>query len=406
MKNSFCKIYIIFLLLILFQNNSGYAQTSLKGYLDSRFFLVNTETGFSSADPDAEKSYGGYSRARFKLSSKPGENSFLYIAADLFHYYGYMESLINLSRISSAAGGMGTSTNEINLDRAYFQLYHKNLELTIGRQRIAWGQSFVWSPFDVFNRKNVFEPQEEKGGVDGVRSIIRLGQFNALEAVFTPGETFKISRMGVRLRFQFSNIDGVINVIKDYDGFTTRQLYGATFRGENEIGWWFEIARARDKNDILIKQTFPFKFADFFYRKWYNMFVFGADYTFMIGNGVTITAEFLYDESGEPDMKKYDFRLSSNGRRTFLAQKYVYTSMQYDFTDLWSGTIANVSNLDDSGLILIPNLRYAYNQNVDFIFGGNLFFADSGTEFNPAGLDDPFGIIGNNQFYTWMKIYF
>jgi hypothetical protein len=56
------------------------------------------------------------------------------------------------------------------LDRLNFKIIRKKLEITIGRQRINWGQSFVWNPNDLFNTYSFFDfDYPERPGSDAIR---------------------------------------------------------------------------------------------------------------------------------------------------------------------------------------------------------------------------------------------
>ena len=55
-------------------------------------------------------------------------------------------------------------------DRAYFEYNNNNWVVTIGRQRINWGQSFAWNPNDIFNSYSFFDfDYEERAGSDAIR---------------------------------------------------------------------------------------------------------------------------------------------------------------------------------------------------------------------------------------------
>ena len=60
----------------------------------------------------------------------------------------------------------------LSIDRLWVQYTHNKLEIKLGRQRINWGQTFVWNPNDIFNTYNFFEfDYPERPGADAVRVI-------------------------------------------------------------------------------------------------------------------------------------------------------------------------------------------------------------------------------------------
>jgi hypothetical protein len=58
----------------------------------------------------------------------------------------------------------------IAVDRLWFQYTLDKLEVKIGRQRVNWGQTFVWNPNDLFNSYNYFDfDYPERPGADALR---------------------------------------------------------------------------------------------------------------------------------------------------------------------------------------------------------------------------------------------
>jgi hypothetical protein len=58
----------------------------------------------------------------------------------------------------------------MSIDRAWIQYTYKNFEIRAGRQRINWGQTFVWNPNDLFNSYNFFDfDYPERPGADAFR---------------------------------------------------------------------------------------------------------------------------------------------------------------------------------------------------------------------------------------------
>ena len=56
------------------------------------------------------------------------------------------------------------------VDRLWIDLNFNNFQVTAGRQRINWGQTFVWNPNDIFNAYSFFDfDYVERPGSDAVR---------------------------------------------------------------------------------------------------------------------------------------------------------------------------------------------------------------------------------------------
>ena len=71
----------------------------------------------------------------------------------------------------------------VDIYRAYASLYGKNAALTLGRQKLVWGTSYIFNYADVFNEINVIDPQGEKRGVNSVDLKYSLGRTFRLDGV-------------------------------------------------------------------------------------------------------------------------------------------------------------------------------------------------------------------------------
>jgi hypothetical protein len=57
-----------------------------------------------------------------------------------------------------------------SVDRFWLDLNYEKLQVRIGRQRINWGQTFVWNPNDIFNTYSFFDfDYVERPGSDAIR---------------------------------------------------------------------------------------------------------------------------------------------------------------------------------------------------------------------------------------------
>ena len=56
------------------------------------------------------------------------------------------------------------------IDRLWLDYTRNNFQVTLGRQRINWSQTYVWNPNDIFNTYSYFDfDYEEKPGSDALR---------------------------------------------------------------------------------------------------------------------------------------------------------------------------------------------------------------------------------------------
>ena len=139
------KIFSFFLFILLYVINIT-AKVDISGYLENRFFIINS-TEINWSDLENKVKFADYNRLRLKLQASPSESVSVNIAVDFFSFYGAISS------------PFGTSSNEtevdtgdvlIKLDRVYADIHFKNFDLSIGKQRVAMGVSYIWSPLDIF----------------------------------------------------------------------------------------------------------------------------------------------------------------------------------------------------------------------------------------------------------------
>ena len=373
MKNINALICILIIILSVFNLT---ANVDISGYLENRFYTINNmEIDWS--DLENKFKLADYNRLRLKFKANPSDSVSVNFAIDFFSFHG------------SIASPMGTSSNEtgdssnavkIDLDRAYADIHFKKFDLTIGKQRVAMGVSYLWSPLDVFNRVNLFEPKEEKPGVNAFKLYIPLGDFSSITAVFSPEDNFKASRSGIRVQTQLFGIDTALTAIRSGD--TGVSIYGLDLRGELFVGWWVEFATS----------TY-----DHFENKKDYKTVVGFDYTFPVGNGIYWLNEFFFDSGGEKNTDNYNYDLLSQGDKFTLGRTYYLSMLRYGFDELLSSSITYIANWNDGSFILNPNLQYEVFQNTSVSIGCYLPLGKQAGEFTQAKI---------NMFFVWLKIFF
>ena len=97
---------------------------------------------------------------------------------------------------------------DTSLYRGYLTYRHGNAELTLGRQRIAWGTAHFWSPTDVFNPISPLQIEaDEREGVDAAQLSVRLPRDFRWSVVYAPQdgisrstEAMRIAKNGPQLR--------------------------------------------------------------------------------------------------------------------------------------------------------------------------------------------------------------
>jgi hypothetical protein len=197
---------------------------------------------------------------------------------------GYAEGLngdqgwIDLSYAKE--GSLGESAGYIlttTVDRLWLQFTFGNLEIKAGRQRINWGQTFVWNPNDIFNSYSYFEVDyPERPGSDALRIQYYTGNASAIELAakldsadrVTAAAYFRFNTLGFDLQFLggiYQETDLLIGT--GWSG----NLGPAEFRGE--LSYFRDLEHFQDTSGYFMVSA-------------------GFDYTF--SNSLLVQVEGLY----------------------------------------------------------------------------------------------------------------
>lgn len=386
------KIFTFIFLQLLLAVEVLLCQIDIKGYMDSRFFFTNTKDEFYFNNIKDNISIGNYNRVRVIFEANPSEETYLNLAIDYFTFHGDLREKIGI--VDPREKPSFEKIEQIlRVDRAYMEFHFGKMDFTAGMQKISWGKSMLWSPFDVFKRINVFEPGEERRGVNAVKVYVPISNVSRLEAVYLPENKISDSRAGTRFSTNIKEKDISFSLIRDRNDFSKKNIAGFEIKGEYKIGWWLENAFISEREYLTDK------------KQNYNKFILGIDYTFSLGNGLYTMAEYFRDTSGSHN-KIYDYNLIFQRRRYTLARDYIFSMIQYKYSMFTTIQASAIFNLNDGDFIFIPGLRLNILTNVDVMFGINSFLGPEGGEFKPNRINDPMNLMGNSQFYIWTKVHF
>jgi len=125
-----------------------------------------------------------------------------------------------------------------SVDRAYFEYNKNSFAVTVGRQRINWGQSFAWNPNDIFNAYSFFDfDYEEKPGSDALRvqyypdytSVAEVAVKVDADKNITAAGLYRFNKWGYDLQFIGGTMDTTDYIIgTGWSG----SIKGAGFNGE------------------------------------------------------------------------------------------------------------------------------------------------------------------------------
>lgn len=238
-----------------------------------------------------------------------------------------------------------------SLDRLWLKYTLERLEVTLGRQRINWGQTMVWNPNDWFNNYSYFDfDYPEKPGSDALRIQYYTGALSAAEIVVA-ADSAKHAAAAIRYRMNSGSYDFQLlgGVLPDNDlafGFGwAGGLRDIGFRGE--LAYFHPGKNFSDTSGLFLMSL-------------------GLDYTF--SNSLAIQVEGLYcmipDSREEVNFLEFYQRPLSVKDISFTEWNF-FGQISYPFTPLLNGSFAAMIFPDVRGIYLGPAVMYSMTENFD-----------------------------------------
>lgn len=255
------------------------------------------------------------------------------------------------------------------IDRAFLQYELGNLVLTLGRQRINWGKTFVWNPNDLFNNYSFFDfDYAEKPGADAIDMQYFINYASSIEFATKINSDSSITT-GIKYGFNFKQYDfqTILGYLDNQDfvagGGWTGNIKNVTFRGEFSY--------------IQPKKSF-----------WdtTGQFLASVGFDYMFSNSLTLMGEYFYN-SIEPNFNLtglYQIQdAPMNIKSLSLARHNAVLQVSYPINPIINVSAAAMWMSKDNWLFFSPNIDFTISQNVNFTFVGQFF---SGKMSNPLTL--------------------
>ena len=236
------------------------------------------------------------------------------------------------------------------IDRLWFDLHYTNFQITLGRQRINWGQTFVWNPNDIFNAYSYFDfDYVERPGSDAVRLQFFPSSSSAAELVLKVNSEYDITTAGLyrfnRWGYDIQFLAGLMNSEELVIGTGWSGSIGSlSFRGE---GTWFEPVEdfPGDTSTILITS--------------------GLDRIFKDNSVAQIQLMYCnnpLDLSNFGSLYSRDFTAKDLAFSKFTA----FGQFTWAATPLLNLTLAAMWFPDLDGYFAGPSMDYSLSENLDF----------------------------------------
>ncbi len=284
-----------------------------------------------------------------------------------------------------------------NLDRLLLELKTAPVDILIGRQAIAWGNSRVLNPTDVL-APFVFQDldTEERVGVDAVRVRVPLSALAELDAGYVFGEEFAVAQSAFFTRAKF------------YHAKTDVALLLLGFRGNVLAG--IDLARSLGGASLWLEAAYVFadrlQASALGEARNYFRGTAGLDYSF---SGRTYGfVEYHYSEAGAGNTRHYLDNLSATAFREgavyLLGRHYLAPGLVYQISPLLTLNMQALCNLNDTSLFLSAQLEHNLAPNV-YLAAGTFFSAGKRPEIETG--DAVFPILRlHSEFGTYPDLYF
>jgi hypothetical protein len=271
---------------------------------------------------------------------------------------------------------------DTSLYRGYLRVRGGPAELTVGRQRIAWGTAQFWSPADVFNPISPLQVEgDEREGVDAAQLALRLPKGLRWSIVYAPQSGIDRSIEATRIARTVRNFDVAAfagRFRQDWmaGGTFAGQWGGAGLRGELTYAW---RANPAERNALRLTA--------------------GADYA--LSSKLYVVGEYFYNQGQPPGASPgqppnpADLLRFTNEIFT-LHRHFLSGGVRYALTPLLHLEGYTVIDAQGTGVFFLPVATYSLSNNADLTAGGQLFATRAGGEFQGA----------RNLFYTQFTVHF
>ncbi len=310
-------------------------------------------------------------RLRLKPEVDLWENARINVEYEIDALYSEKNLLFDLSSVSTSRQLFNLKWNLIKkgnykvshyFDRLYFRQDFSWGNISIGRQRIAWGSGRIWNPTDLFNPVNPANfAKIEKDGADVAALTYFFGNFTDLDIVYNPRKKIENSNAGFRFRTNVEQYD--LAVVGGY--FDKRIVAGWDFAGSVfNAGIRGEGIVSMNKENI---------------NNNFTRFILGTDY--QLTPKLYALIEYQYNGEGKATKANYELLRLVNGEILNLSRNYLAFSANYVFSFITSASLMVNQNLNDgSGFVVISGL-YSISSNLSVTVGAQITYGNDFSEY-------------------------
>jgi len=239
-----------------------------------------------------------------------------------------------------------------SIDRLSMRYIGEKLWISVGRQRINWGQNFVWNPNDWFNNYSFFDfDYPERPGSDALRIQYFTGVLSSMELAVDIDSSKKITAAGLyKIHAGGYDIQFMAGILKQQDagvGFGWSGNIGQTgFRGE--AAYFHPVKNHSDTSGLF-------------------MISLGSDYMFT--NQLMLQTEFLYSYSPlarETESFESYYQNPLTVKNISFTSLSFFTQLTYPVSPLINASFSAMYFPKIKAYYLGPGLSYSLADELDF----------------------------------------
>jgi hypothetical protein len=237
------------------------------------------------------------------------------------------------------------------VDRLWLDYTRDKFEITLGRQRLNWSQTFVWNPNDIFNTYSYFDfDYEEKPGSDALRLQYFTSPSSKAEIAVKVNKDKKVTAAGLyrfnKWKYDFQGLAGIYNQSDIVLGLGwAGQIAKGGFKGE--MSWFRPIKRYSDTT---------------------NVFLISVEYDYTFRNSIFIQFEGFYNSNTGNTVSLLQSQVNPellNAKDPFLSGFSIFGNITYPITPLINISLAGIYNPSNRMVFIIPDLTFSLMNNLD-----------------------------------------
>ncbi len=254
------------------------------------------------------------------------------------------------------------------VDRLYADWSQGNWQVRLGRQRLNWGQSFVWNPNDIFNAYSFFDfDYEERPGSDALLVQYFTGVTSSVQVAAATLGTWETATLAALFRW---NVHGY-----DFQTLTGKMREDWVWC----IGWSGNLKTWGFRGEMTYFRNLEALGNDA------GTFVGDVSFDYTFPNATFVHTELIYNSRPQGQA----FALGALNPEPLTAKTLtnthwnVFVEANFQCTPLIQAGMATIVSPDDWSYFLGPSATVSFTNNLDFLALAQVF--DAGNTLDAQG---------------------